>query len=109
MKRRKLTIALILAAIAVIGIAVAVNLRGRSTLPDYGKEENWAYFALGDDKKADLFLICPTVDMRDEYNMSMDDAQTKEAFLGALNMERGIYEESTRLFAPYYRQAAMKI
>ena len=24
-------------------------------------------------------------------------------------MERGIYEESTRMYAPYYRQGAMKI
>ena len=41
--------------------------------------------------------------------MSMDDAETKANFLGALNMERGIYEDSARLFAPYYRQAAMQV
>ena len=77
--------------------------------PDYGLPESWAYYALGEDKAADLFLICPTVDMRDEYNMRMDDEKTRASFLGALNMERGIYEESTRMFAPYYRQAAMKV
>ena len=77
--------------------------------PDYGDRENWAYFAESGDKEADLFLICPTVDVNDEYNMSMDDAETKESFVGALNMERGIYEESTRMYAPYYRQAAMKV
>ena len=77
--------------------------------PDYAKEENWAYFGIGEDKEADLFLVCPTVDMRDEYNMSMDDEETKSSFFGALNMERGIYEDSARMYAPYYRQAAMKI
>ena len=51
--------------------------------------------------------MCPTVDMNDEYNMSMADDETKADFLGALNMEKGIYEDSTRMFAPYYRQAAM--
>ena len=76
---------------------------------DYSLPENWAYFAEGDNKDADVFLICPTVDMRDEYNMSLEDAETKASFLGALNMERGIYEESARLYAPYYRQGAMKI
>ncbi len=76
---------------------------------DYGLLENWAYYSVGDDKAVDLFLICPTVDMKDEYNMSLEDAETKANFLGALNMERGIYEESTRMFAPYYRQAAMKV
>ena len=76
---------------------------------DYSDMNNWAYYGLGDDKDADLFLICPTVDMNDEYNMSMDDEETKASFLGALNMERGIYEDSTRMYAPYYRHAAMKV
>ena len=76
---------------------------------DYSNEENWAYFGIGEDKEADLFLVCPSVDIRDEYNMSMDDEETKSSFSGALNMERGIYEDSTRMYAPYYRQAALKI
>ncbi|MCR4740061.1 MAG: DUF3089 domain-containing protein [Lachnospiraceae bacterium] len=76
---------------------------------DYSREENWAYYGIGEDKAADLFLICPTVDMNDEFNMAMDDELTKADFLGALNMERGIYEQGTRMFAPYYRQGAMKI
>lgn len=76
---------------------------------DYSDESNWAYFGIGEDKDADLFLICPTVDTNDEYNMSLDDEKTKQHFVGALNMERGIYEDSTRMFAPYYRQAAMKV
>lgn len=76
---------------------------------DYGRLENWAYFSIGDDKAVDLFLVCPTVDINDEYNMSLEDVETKANFLGALNMERGIYEDVTRMFAPYYRQAAMKV
>ena len=73
---------------------------------NYSQKENWAYYAEGAGKDADLFLICPTVDMgKDgEYNMSMDDEETKESFLGALNMERGIYEDSATMYAPYYRQ-----
>lgn len=76
---------------------------------DYSAVENWAYYGIGDDKNADLFLICPTVDTKDEYNMSLDDERTKANFIGALNMERGIYEDSTRMYAPFYRQAAMKV
>lgn len=37
-------------------------------------------------------------------NMSLDDEETKSAFVGALNMERGIYEEYTVMYAPFYRQ-----
>ncbi len=89
--------------------ATAAETAEPAAAPDYAMEENWAYFGLGEDKDADLFLICPTVDTRDEYNMSMDDEEVKQSFSGALNMERGIYEDNTRMFAPYYRQAAMKI
>ena len=76
--------------------------------PDYALAENWVWSGIGEDKPADLFLLCPTVDMRDETNLSLDDEQTKAAFRGALAMERSVYEDSARLFAPYYRQAAIK-
>ena len=33
---------------------------------DYAKKENWAYFGIGEDKEADLFMICPTVDTKGE-------------------------------------------
>ena len=76
---------------------------------DYSEAENWAYFAEGEDKSVDLFLVCPTVDTNDEFVMSLDDKKTRSKFLGALNMERGIYEADTRMYAPYYRQAALKV
>ena len=72
----------------------------------YSNLENWAYFAEGSGP-VDLFLICPLVDIKDEFNMSLSDDKTKAKFLGALNMERGIYEELTRMYSPYYRQKAM--
>ncbi|MCR5090839.1 MAG: DUF3089 domain-containing protein [Oscillospiraceae bacterium] len=110
MKRKvTLVIAVLILIITVLSALAAGLGSGQLSDVDYSKEENWAYFGIGEDKDADLFLICPTVDMRDEYNMSMDDEKTKGNFLGALNMERGIFEESTRMFAPYYRQAAMKV
>ena len=76
---------------------------------EYNEKSNWAYYAEGEGRDVDLFLICPTVDMNEEFNMSLSDEMTKASFLGALNMERGLYEEQTRMFAPYYRQGAMKI
>lgn len=101
----------LLAAAAVMTV-IAINKRQPAitadAAPDYAASENWAYYSVGEGKSADLFLICPTVDVKDEYNMSMDDEDTRASFLGALNMERGIYEDCTRMYAPYYRQAAMK-
>lgn len=104
------------AGILLLSMIVAIPAYGETedglaagTDIDYSKEENWAYAGIGENKDADLFLICPTVDMKDEYNMSLSDEETKESFLGALNMERGIYEDSARMYAPYYSQAAIKV
>ena len=97
------------AAAATAVMAAATDAAAALTTEDYSKAENWAYFDLGEQKSADLFLVCPTVDTKDEYNMSMNDEVVKKSFWGALNMERGIYEDCTRMFAPYYRQAALKI
>lgn len=78
---------------------------------DYADKANWAYYQISPEKPADLFLVCPTVDMgRDgNMNMSMEDEKTKGNFVGALNMERGIYEDSLTLYAPYYRQASFPV
>lgn len=78
----------------------------------YSESGNWAYLETNeDDKVADVFFICPTVYGGDDrtFNMSLDDEKTKESFLGATNMEKGIYDEKCRFFAPYYRQAALNV
>lgn len=77
---------------------------------DYSKLENWAYYGIGD-KNVNLFIICPTVDMGKDnnFNMSISDEKTKANFIGALNMEKGIYEDSCSLYAPYYRQATFPV
>jgi len=96
--------------VALLALAfVILRLSAPAETTDYSKNENWAYFRIGENKSADVFLICPTVDMNDEENMSLTDEKTKTNFLGALNMERGMYEGSARLYAPFYRQAAMRV
>lgn len=74
----------------------------------YSDMHNWAYFAEGDGKEADVFFIAPTVDKKDEAQMDINDEVNRERFVGALEMERGIFDENTRLFAPYYSQISLK-
>ena len=74
---------------------------------DYASPDNWAYYALGEDKDVDVFLICPMVDTRSETNSFDLNDKLKARFVNALDMERGIYEETGRLFSPYYRQMSM--
>ncbi len=78
---------------------------------DYSEPSSWAYFAEGNDRPADLFLICPTVDMGSEGNLNMDIAneELRASFTGALNMERGIYEEVTVMYAPFYWQMTFPV
>ena len=104
MKRGSRTICSLLlglVAVACAGCAVrtqpgspAVAVQAAPDAPDYALAENWVWCGIGESKAADLFLICPTVDMRDETNLSLDDAETKAAFAGALAMERGIFAET---------------
>lgn len=77
--------------------------------PDYADTGSWAYWRVGESKPADLFIVCPTVDFGTDVNknMSLTDNEAKKNFYGALNMERGIYEQHCRMYAPYYRQATL--
>lgn len=77
--------------------------------PDYNNTAAWAYWRVGENKPSDLFIVCPTVDLGagGNKNMSLADNEAKKNFYGALNMERGIYEQHCRMYAPYYRQAVL--
>ena len=76
---------------------------------DYSEDGLWAYNGTDSSSQADLFLIGPTTYAGDEdsINMPLDDEEEKASFLGALNMERGIYEETLDMYAPYYRQGSL--
>ncbi|MBR1496544.1 MAG: DUF3089 domain-containing protein, partial [Oscillospiraceae bacterium] len=74
---------------------------------DYAFPENWAYFEMGSDKEVDVFLICPTVGARSETNFFDLNEKVKGQFLRALDLEKGMYEDTGRIFSPYYRQMAM--
>ena len=75
--------------------------------PDYDDPGSWAYFALGADRDADVFLICPTVDTRSERNSFDLNEKLKGRFVSALDMEKGIFENAGRMYSPYYRQMSI--
>lgn len=106
----------------VIGISSAVIVTAivclvayfiyRKDATDYSLEQNWAYLETGESEKdADIFFVTPTVYMgaEKEFNMSLEDDETKASFLGAINMEKGIYDDNARFFAPYYHQAGLNV
>ena len=74
---------------------------------DYSITDNWAYFKTGEDRDADVFLICPTVDTKSAANSFDLNDKLKSNFIRALDLEKGIYEETGRLYSPYYRQMSI--
>lgn len=96
-------------------LIISISLSGcsnQTNATDYSNNSNWAYFETETtDKMADVFFVCPTVyfGSDDSYNMALTDEDTKADFLGAINMEKEIYDFDSRFFAPYYRQVGLNV
>lgn len=96
-------------------LTISISLSGCSNhtnATDYSDRSNWTYFETDPtDRAADVFFVCPTVYMGSEgsCNMELTDEDTKADFLGATNMEKAIYDQNSRFFAPYYRQAGLNV
>ena len=78
---------------------------------DYSDISNWAYWNEGTNTAADVFFVCPTVDMGKGGNLVADITNEKyrSSFVGATNMELGIYNGVASVYAPYYRQATFPV
>src|SRR5574344_1049023 len=89
----------------------AANTQTQPQPEKYADSYNWAYCGVGDDKEADVFVLCPTVfpGSKKDFNMPTDDAQMRQKFYNTLTSGLGIYDEDCRVYAPYYRQAGMVV
>ncbi len=108
MKQRVRIAPIILALCLIFSLPVFTSCK-KST---YSDAYYWAYFENEEsEKSADVFFVCPTVYGGDEnsFNMAINDEKTRRNFIGATNMEKGIYDDDARFFAPYYRQAGMNV
>lgn len=110
--RNKKVIRISSAVIVTAIVCLAALFTFQKDATDYSLEENWAYLEAGESEKdADIFFVAPTVYMgtENDFNMSLEDEETKASFLGATNMEKGIYDDNARFFAPYYHQAGLNV
>lgn len=87
------------------------GLYSLETAPDYSDEQFWVYHEDEGDKAADVFMIGPTLDFGEagNYNMSLEDRSHLISYLGEMQREKGLFEESCNLYAPYYRQATLEV
>lgn len=77
---------------------------------DYADARLWVYRENAEptaEQPADVFFVCPTTCMRRVDNMDVNDEKERAAFKKAVDMEKGIYDEHARFFAPYYRQKSL--
>ncbi|MBO4562116.1 MAG: DUF3089 domain-containing protein [Clostridia bacterium] len=104
---------LLLALVMLLAFAVPAFAESAESVPsfteplDYSDAANWAYFNEGEDRPADLFIVCPTVDTRSYANSEDLNEKLKGRFVSALDAEKGIYADTCRLYSPYYRQMAI--
>lgn len=79
----------------------------------YSDPNNWAYLGTtgASPQSVDVFFVCPTVyaGSDTELNMPITDAANRKKFLGAINMEKGIYDARSNFYAPYYRQVGVHV
>jgi hypothetical protein len=73
---------------------------------DYANTNNWVYYGYGADQAVDVFFVAPTVQEGSSYQHSLDiyNTEARNLFKSAVNLEWGIYADSCRFYAPYYRQ-----
>ena len=92
-----------------LAVLLFVNVAVCAATPDYADRANWAYFGGNKSKSVDIFFIAPTVELGSPQVMAMDitDGKIKSSFLGATNMEKGIYDATGNFYAPFYRQASL--
>ena len=93
-------------------MALFLAVAGRSEAADYSRAENWAYCETEEtDKPVDVFFLCPSVQFGnpEDRSMKFSDETARANFVGATNMEKGIYDGNARFFAPYYRAAALSV
>lgn len=77
---------------------------------DYADASLWVYrekAAPTAEQPADVFFICPTTCLKRVDNMDVRDEAERAAFKKAVDMEKGIYCDHARFFAPYYRQKSL--
>lgn len=114
MKRKDRHIRNLIIHIAILIVCIGIVGCGKDNRIDYSQDYNWAVCEKEiqeETKVADVFFLCPSAASGDELtiNINISDEDTRKSFLAATLMEKGIYDDNARFFAPYYRQATLQV
>ena len=110
MNKKVLALAIIALILTICGGALAATDNADKS-PDYSKPENWC--SLPEiTKDVDTFFIYPTEYMGfnegDPDYATLDNAEMIQGAKACYVLQASAYEDSTNVFMPYYRQAALR-
>lgn len=73
---------------------------------EYKDDDLWVYKEVDEDIKVDTFFLAPacTTGNATETVLDYNNEKRMSQFLGTVKMQKGIYDEKTRFFSPYYHQ-----
>ena len=104
-----LVVALVFSLTACVGASAATGSAG--TALDYSRKDCW-YQIPEITKEVDTFFIYPTEYMGfnegDPDYATLDNAEMRNGVAASYVMNAGVYEETTNVFLPYYRQASLR-
>ena len=111
---RKLVLeALCVLLLIVISGAAMAETAGESGAPlDYSDPQNWVYLgAENGETFADVFFVAPSAfgGREGSWRLDLSIEKGKANFIGVINMEKGIYDQDTRFYAPFYRQIGYNV
>ena len=76
---------------------------------DYSNPDNWASLPQKPDKKADTIYIYPTAYINTAKDapeiVPIEDETMRKGALGNIELNCGVFSESTNVYAPFYRQS----
>lgn len=77
----------------------------------YALDSMWAFKETQEDLEYDTFFLAPTVTSGsvDKPMIDLTNPKDMSKFDGSIKMEKGLYDEDTRFFAPYYNQALLYV
>ncbi|MBR4496611.1 MAG: DUF3089 domain-containing protein [Acholeplasmatales bacterium] len=87
------------------------NKENKTLDNQYRSDDLWAFKETDENLDVDTFFLAPACATGSEKEPTLDYSSSKRMsqFEGSIKMEKGIYDEQTRFFAPYYHEALVYV
>ncbi|MBE5860110.1 MAG: DUF3089 domain-containing protein [Butyrivibrio sp.] len=111
--KRWISFFLMTVMLMVFSFSAGIKVHAERVIPftsslDYSLPGNWLYDGAYPENDVDVFIVAPTVDVKSDSNSAITE-DYKMRFRYAMNQQQAIYAQTARIFAPYYRQASIKV